>query len=144
MSTAIAQNSDNEIGCSVDDLGMVGEVFGGIDEASQPDAAGEPAQVPLYGPIDLSEQIHGTKARGRLPVLDRYISSELADVLIDAVTHGYLPRHVKQIPDFFDRQEIRAGFGCGLRQFDAQFAQAVFQAVTHLASPNQSARTTFD
>ena len=77
MAALVAEHFDHQVGGAVHHLRPVGEAGRRIDEAAEPDHAGDLVEI-AERRLDLRQEIDGAGARGLLAVLDRDAAAELA------------------------------------------------------------------
>lgn len=124
MAAGVAQHRNQEIRGAVDDLGLVGEIGGGVDKAGQLDGPDKARKIAAAGAFQLREQRDGAAFGGLCPLFDGHVFTQPpldqpAGILTD------LARDMHQIADH-DEGHIIGGRGRGVGQGDAKFGKAGF------------------
>src|SRR5690348_15248365 len=130
MAAEITENVDHQIGGAIDDLRLLREIRGAVDEATEPDATQEAIEIPVERAFGDGEQVEAAEPRRFLALLERDLLAELPEESPLAIPLADLARDEEKIAAAHERHVVRERRR-RLRQLDPEFLQSVLDASRH-------------
>jgi acetyl-CoA acetyltransferase len=130
VTAGFAEHLHHQVGGTVDDLGLLAEVFGAVDKAHQLHASHYPVEVAAQSVLQARQHIQSGQAGVVLALLQIEFAPELAKASALAVLARHLARDEGEVASD-DATDVIAGRFEFTGQHDAEFGKATVYASGH-------------